>query len=345
LLLEDILNKTNVAFLPKDDDYSLFLNIFGIKLISEHIIILFNILKLIMDITLLDIGIFKSYNQNIDKVNDLFEIAPFIEELGYKRFWLGEHHEHDCAWRSPEILISLLLASTDKLKIGSAGNLLFLHNALRLVQDYSLLESMFPNRVDMGLAGGRTSELNVKALLKSTSWGTFDEKAEDLFKFFKTEISSNDEFNEIQTPPYVDKFKPNIWFLSTSNSKCDQAIKYKSNYAWSLFHTPKETWPEGNCIEQFKEKFHSINNEIPETALAVTGACIEDEKKAKQLKTLFAQNVRNHIIGSKEQVHNELGEILNLYSGVEELAFCDLSLNLEEKKESCFELKKIVDSL
>lgn len=85
-----------------------------------------------MDLTLLDIGIYKSQGKSIDKINHLFEIIPVIEELGYKRLWLGEHHDHDCAWRSPEILISLLLASSDKIKIGSAGNLLRLHNPLRL---------------------------------------------------------------------------------------------------------------------------------------------------------------------------------------------------------------------
>ncbi len=77
----------------------------------------------------------------------MFEIATILEKQGYKRIWLGEHRAYDCAWRSPEILIPLLLASTDKIKIESVGNLLRLHKFFKVVQGYSLMERLFPNKV------------------------------------------------------------------------------------------------------------------------------------------------------------------------------------------------------
>src|SRR5688500_2986679 len=74
-----------------------------------------------------------------ERIDSLFELLPNIESLGFSRFWLGEHYSQACAWRNPEILIALLCAATDTIRIGVAGVLVKLYPSLLIAQNYKLL--------------------------------------------------------------------------------------------------------------------------------------------------------------------------------------------------------------
>lgn len=305
-----------------------------------------------MKLTYLDLGIYKDYGNSIDKVYQLFDISQTLENLGYNRLWLGEHHSFDCAWRSPEILISILLGATEKIKIGSAGNLIKLHNTLRLAQDYSILEGIFKGRVDMGIAAGSTTPKIKNALLTSHSGITnnnpndyFLEKISDLFNFFDGSFDENNSFYGIHSPPYIKNLKPNIWFLSTSNSKTDLAINYKTNYVWSLFHKKEKNWPSFDSISRFETDYYNVNKVFPETAISISGICINDKKRVLEIQELFKNNFHMTVGGTIDECRNQIKKILKKYSGVQELVIADFSLNIDEKIESSTNFKSIIDDL
>lgn len=96
-------------------------------------------------------------NANIT-TDQLFEIVPKAEQMGFTRFWLGEHYESDVAWRNPELLLTLLAGCTERIRLGVAGVLLNLHNPLLVAQNYNLLSYFFQNRIDLGIAKGFSSD-------------------------------------------------------------------------------------------------------------------------------------------------------------------------------------------
>ena len=289
-----------------------------------------------MDITLLDLGFCDKFGNSLDKVSQLFKIAPVLESLNYKRLWLGEHYDNDIAWRSPEILIGLLLGLTDKLRIGSAGNLLMLHSPLRLVNDFSMLESIFTNRVDMGIAGGISSKENIIALTGSDIFQmTFDEKVKILFEYFSSSESVKTASSFLKSPPYIKNLRPNTWFLSGGNSKVDLAIKYKSNYAWSIFHKSKSQWSSPNSFIQFQTKYYEVHRELPETILAIGMFCSENKKTVQRIKAIYLNKPFSTIIGSKDECTEKISSILKYFKSVKEIAVIDLSFKYNEKLESC----------
>ena len=92
-------------------------------------------------------------NSNADNaIEDTRELAKYCDTLGLNRFWLAEHHgSNSFAGCSPEILIPSLAAQTEKIRVGSGGVMLMHYSPYKVAENFRLLESLFPNRIDLGL--------------------------------------------------------------------------------------------------------------------------------------------------------------------------------------------------
>ncbi|WP_338563591.1 LLM class flavin-dependent oxidoreductase [Erwinia sp. E_sp_B04_7] len=78
--------------------------------------------------------------------------AREAERLGYHRLWVSEHHNSDrLAGSSPEVLIAWLLAQTSRLRIGSGGVMLQHYSPYKVAENFHLLASLAPGRVDLGV--------------------------------------------------------------------------------------------------------------------------------------------------------------------------------------------------
>jgi Luciferase-like monooxygenase len=93
----------------------------------------------------------------VDAIAMTLEIAPMHEAFGYSRYWLAEHHGPKVAHSSPELLVSIIAARTQRMHIGTAGILLRLHSPLKVAKKNRLLHSIFPDRIDLGIARGGTA--------------------------------------------------------------------------------------------------------------------------------------------------------------------------------------------
>lgn len=87
-----------------------------------------------------------------DALKRTIAMAQLAERLGYHRFWVAEHHNvPDLASSSPEILISHLLAHTNRIRIGSGGVMLQHYSPYKVAENFNLLASLAPGRVDLGV--------------------------------------------------------------------------------------------------------------------------------------------------------------------------------------------------
>src|SRR3954468_8238646 len=73
-------------------------------------------------------------------------------QLGYRRYWLGEHHNMPAvAATNPPVLIGLVAGATDRIRVGSGGVMLPNHAPLVVAEQFALLEAAFPGRIDLGI--------------------------------------------------------------------------------------------------------------------------------------------------------------------------------------------------
>lgn len=80
------------------------------------------------------------------------ELAKHVEKLGYKRYWLAEHHSiAGLACSATSILIGHVAAATDTIRVGSGGVMLPNHAPLVIAEEFGTLEALYPGRIDLGL--------------------------------------------------------------------------------------------------------------------------------------------------------------------------------------------------
>src|ERR1700709_1946914 len=90
-------------------------------------------------------------------IRESIRLAAHCESLGYARYWCAEHHNSDSqAGTAPEILISAIAATTQRIRVGSAGVMLPHYAALKVAEQFRVLDAIAPGRIDLGL--GRAPE-------------------------------------------------------------------------------------------------------------------------------------------------------------------------------------------
>ncbi|MBW4721060.1 LLM class flavin-dependent oxidoreductase [Saccharothrix obliqua] len=87
-----------------------------------------------------------------DALRDTVEFAQQAEALGYHRFWVSEHHGvPGVAGSAPTVLAAAVAARTSRIRVGTGGVMLPNHQPLVVAEQFGVLESLFPGRIDMGL--------------------------------------------------------------------------------------------------------------------------------------------------------------------------------------------------
>jgi luciferase family oxidoreductase group 1 len=80
------------------------------------------------------------------------DLARYVEELGYRRFWLAEHHSiAGLACSATPVLIGHVAAVTKTIRVGSGGVMLPNHAPLVVAEQFGTLEALYPGRIDLGL--------------------------------------------------------------------------------------------------------------------------------------------------------------------------------------------------
>ncbi len=85
-------------------------------------------------------------------IKETIETIKLAEYLGYTRFWVSEHHNTTMiAGSAPEVLIVKLADETKNIRVGSGGIMLPNHSALKVAENFRMLETLFPGRIDLGM--------------------------------------------------------------------------------------------------------------------------------------------------------------------------------------------------
>jgi alkanesulfonate monooxygenase SsuD/methylene tetrahydromethanopterin reductase-like flavin-dependent oxidoreductase (luciferase family) len=114
-------------------------------------------------LSILDLSPVSSGQTAADALRNTLDLARHAERLGYRRFWLAEHHlAPGIASAAPPVLAALVAAATNTIRVGSGASLLGNHTPLTVVEQFGTIAQVHPNRIDLGLGRsglGRINEL------------------------------------------------------------------------------------------------------------------------------------------------------------------------------------------
>ena len=242
-------------------------------------------------------------NSNADEaIKETRDLAKYCDSLGLNRFWLAEHHgSTSFAGCSPEILIPSLAAQTESIRVGSGGVMLMHYSPYKVAENFRLLESLFPNRIDLGLGRAPGSDAYQAGALaygsKTTGPEFFTTKMNDLKSFLEGSVSSTESFESVNVTPGLGEL-PEVWLLVSSRQGAEYAAHFGLPMSLAYFIDP-------SCIdlaEVYRDNFQpSIFSDEPKISVGVFSICADTDKEAEELSLSAAawrQNSQKGIFGA-----------------------------------------------
>ncbi|MFI6800429.1 MsnO8 family LLM class oxidoreductase [Streptosporangium canum] len=113
-------------------------------------------------LSILDLSPIPAGGTTGDALRNTLDLARRAEEFGYRRYWLAEHHfAPGVAGAAPAVLIALVAAATSTIRVGSGAVQLGHQTALAVVEQFGLIDALYPGRLDLGLgrSGRRGAEI------------------------------------------------------------------------------------------------------------------------------------------------------------------------------------------
>ncbi|HTH52512.1 MAG TPA: LLM class flavin-dependent oxidoreductase [Edaphobacter sp.] len=229
-------------------------------------------------------------------------LARRVDELGYTRFWMSEHHSMDLlACTAPEILLARIGAETKRIRIGSGGIMLPHYTALKVAEVFRTLYGLYPDRVDLGIGrapgGGPMESLALRRSRKTPMEDDFPEQVTELLGFLEDDFPTPHPFSRVKAmPAQVMKngyAGPAVWMLGSSMWSSAAAVEFGLPYSFAHFFSPVKT---RDAIEAYMRAFRpGIRLERPEATVAVGVVCAETQEEAEFLASsakLLQQRIR-----------------------------------------------------
>jgi luciferase family oxidoreductase group 1 len=216
-------------------------------------------------------------------VKETVELAKHTDKLGYTRFWISEHHNTgSLAGSTPEVLLAYLGSQTQNIRIGSGGVMMPNHSALKVAENFRMLEALFPGRVDLGMGRAPgTDRLTASVLNPSNQFSEQDfiNQLYDLLNYFHDRGDPGTPQSKIRAIPQVQTV-PGMWLLSSSGESGLFAAHFGMGLSFAHFINPIGG-PQ--AVAAYRERFKPSEDQAePAASVAIFVFCSEDEEKIRR---------------------------------------------------------------
>jgi luciferase family oxidoreductase group 1 len=141
-------------------------------------------------LSVLDVSPVTSGSNSSQALRNTVDLARFVDQRGYKRYWLAEHHNSaGIASTTPEIMIGQVARETQHIRVGSGGVMLPNHSPLKVAESFKLLEALYPDRVDLGIGRAPgTDSITALALRRSQENLSAEDFPQELMKLLRCRV-------------------------------------------------------------------------------------------------------------------------------------------------------------
>ena len=216
-------------------------------------------------------------------ISHTIELAKKAEAWGYHRFWVSEHHNSlRHMGSSPEVLVSHLLAKTEHIKIGSGGVMLQHYSPYKVAENFNVLASISPGRVDLGIGRGPGGlPITTKALQTSEEPGinSFETKLNTLQQFIIDDVDPDSPFYGIQAKPVPD-VPANLFLLGTTISSAVLAAQMELPYVFAAFLNNDRAIMV-DAIQNYSDNYNHNAGRQPNLMLALPIIVADSENTAE----------------------------------------------------------------
>jgi luciferase family oxidoreductase group 1 len=184
------------------------------------------------------------------------DLAQLADRLGYKRYWVAEHHNlANIASSSPEIMIGQIAAATARIRVGSGGVMLPNHAPLMVAERFKVLEALFPGRIDLGLGRAPGTDPVTSYALRvrqdPRDGDEFLERFRELLLLAQDGFPEGHPFRNVRAVP-ADVALPPIWLLGSSGYSAALAAACGMGFAFAHHFA---NYDAASAMRSYRENF------------------------------------------------------------------------------------------
>ena len=221
-----------------------------------------------------------------DAVDESVALARVADRLGYRRYWLAEHHGAEgFAGSAPEILVGRIAGATSRIRVGSGGVMLSHYSPLKVAETFCLLEVMYPGRIDLGIGRAPGSDrLTAAALAYGNRLGleSFPTKVVDLMAFLSGQAPATEVLARVNVTPRPEH-APELWMLGSSGESAALAAHLGLAFSFAHFINP---FMGGEASRAYRRQFTArADGAAPRASVAAFVLCADTEAEAMRLQS------------------------------------------------------------
>jgi luciferase family oxidoreductase group 1 len=238
-------------------------------------------------LSVLDLAPIKEGRSLTNTFQETLDLAQHAERLGYKRYWLAEHHNlASVACSATSVLIGYVAAGTSTIRVGSGGIMLPNHAPIIIAEQFGTLESLYPGRIDLGLGRAPGTDYpTMRALRRDLRNG---DDFPELLAELRTLLAVPKPGQAVRALPGAGLDIP-IWLLGSSGFSAQLAGHLGLPFAFAGHFAPENTLP---ALDIYRRSFQpSEALERPYSMIGVPVLAADTDKEAQHLSTTEFINI------------------------------------------------------
>ena len=242
-------------------------------------------------LSVLDLVPVRTDQTSADALAATLSLARVADELGFRRYWLAEHHNMPAvAATNPPVLIALVASATQQIRVGSGGVMLPNHAPLVVAEQFALLEAAFPGRIDLGIGRAPGTDPVTGWALRHGAGGVADDAVErfpayvdDVLAMMDTggaAVSVAGRTHPLRATPRADRVA-DVWLLGSSDYSARLAAEKGLPYVFAHHFSGSGT---AEALELYRTQFRpsDVLTE-PRTFLTLNVVAAETQQDAERL--------------------------------------------------------------
>ncbi len=261
--------------------------------------------------SVLDLSPIVRGNTATDAFRNTLALAQHAERLGFKRFWLAEHHNNPgIASAATSVVIGHVAGGTKTIRVGSGGVMLPNHSPLVIAEQFGTLASLYPGRIDLGLGRAPgTDQLTARALRRDhmNNADTFPQDVEELRALFGPVQPGQ----RIRAVPGAGLEVP-LWILGSSLFGAQLAAMLGLPFGFASHFAPDMLM---QALDIYRERFRpSVQLEKPHAMVVANVVAADTDEAALYQLTSVQQSMTNLLRGSPGMMQPPIDDIDSYWS-------------------------------
>lgn len=268
-------------------------------------------------VSVLDLATIKQGNTITEAFNNSLDLARHADRLGYKRYWLAEHHNMESiASAATSVLISYIANGTKNIRVGSGGIMLPNHSPLIIAEQFGTLECLFPGRIDLGVGRAPGTDPVTSMALRRNLQGSVDEFPNDVIKLLNYFAPRNNAALVRAVPG--EGLQVPVWLLGSSTYSAQLAAMLGLPFAFASHFAPRYLQ---DALKIYRDNFKpSVHSKEPYTLACVNVIAAETDNDAQHLSTSFNMLVLGLIRNQRRPLQPPVQTMKGVWKNIEEAA-------------------------